>query len=245
MLLGTFSNLKINSENITVHEVPGKIEAEEFITNEGWVREDCTDAGAGFDMGYTDDGDFLDFLADVTTGGRYKVSYRVASGNSVGGKIDLEMVSGENEISKLHTLSVPNTNGWQNWTTIEREANLPKGQVTIRLLVNKREFNVNWLSFELLEATGVEAISKSNKFFSFYPNPASSKLNIDFSEGIEDNYLLKIISGSGVVVKQLKANNSRHESISLAGIKEGWYILQVSNGNKTASTPLLILSRNF
>lgn len=241
MLLGTFSNLKISSENITVHEIPGKIEAEEFITNEGWVREDCTDVGAGYDMGYTDEGDFLDFLADAATGGRYKVSYRVASGNSAGGKIDLELISGENEITKLHTLSVPYTNGWQNWVTIEREASLPKGQFTIRLLVNKREFNINWLSFELLEATGIDEISKSNDFFSFYPNPASSKLNIDFSEIAKNGYLLRIVNGSGTVVKQLKVNNSRHEMINLAGINEGWYILQITGETETGNKPLLIL----
>ncbi|HBL75609.1 MAG: hypothetical protein A2W90_05125 [Bacteroidetes bacterium GWF2_42_66] len=243
VLLDAFSNLKISTENITTHAIPGKIEAEEFIYNYGWVREDCSDEGAGYDMGYTDEGDFLDFRVDVTNGGRYKILYRVASGNSEGGKIDLEMVPENGEISLLHTFSVPPTSGWQNWTTLNREAYLPKGQYTIRLLVNKREFNINWMEFDLLEVTGTDEISVSDDFFRIYPNPAKSKLNIDFRKNSEERYFLKIMNVHGAIVKEENLKITNRAIIDLNGLAPGYYLLQVAGEEHIESKPFIISNK--
>ncbi len=232
-LLGTFTNMKINAEVISFHAIPGKIEAEDFNLNYGWIIENCTDEGNGFDMGYTDDGDYLDYQVSVSPGGRYKVSYRLASGNSAGGKIDLLKVDAQNGTTWLHSQTVPSTGGWQNWITLSREANLPAGEYTLRLMVNKREFNVNWLNFELLEATGVNNVRKPGDFFMLYPNPVREELLVDF-QGKTGNYQLKILNLQGSVIYSGEIEHGDKITLNTGGLKGGTYLLQVS-GNGTAS----------
>jgi hypothetical protein len=50
---------------------------------------------------------------------------------------------------QVATVDVPDTGGWQDWTTVESDVvTLPAGTHTIRLTANGGSFNLNWFGFE-------------------------------------------------------------------------------------------------
>ncbi len=124
--------------------IPGVIEAENYDSMSGIELEPCTEGGQN--VGYIDVGDWLSYVVLIQRSGTYKVEFRVAS-ESDSGKFSLRS---DNNV--LTTVTVPNTGGWQNWTTISSEVYLDAGIQTIRLYADGELFNINWMSFELKDS---------------------------------------------------------------------------------------------
>jgi carbohydrate binding protein with CBM6 domain len=78
--------------------------------------EATSDAGGGWNIGWTRAGEWLQYTASVTASGTYSLELRVAS-LSTGGIVRLE-VDGADVTGPL---AVPNTGGWQTWTTIRKD----------------------------------------------------------------------------------------------------------------------------
>ena len=74
-----------------------------------------TDAGGGHNVGWTAAGEWLNYTVNVATAGVYDVEVRVASGGA-GGAFHIEV----NGVDKTGRLTVPNTGGWQTWTTVRK-----------------------------------------------------------------------------------------------------------------------------
>lgn len=143
--------------------IPGTIQAEDYDTggqnvayydtssgnSGGQYRsddvdiEDTTDSGGGKNVGWIDNGEWLEYTVNVTSGGAYKVEVRVASAQS-GGKFRIEM-DGATVVSSQ---SFSGTGGWQNWITVTiNNVNLTAGQKVMRLVMEQDGFNVNWVKF--------------------------------------------------------------------------------------------------
>jgi len=139
--------------------VPGTIEAEDYDLGgpgvayddadagnnggsyrpgEGVDLERTTDAGSGFNVGWTVPGEWIEYALDVTAG-TYDIEVRVASLVD-GGTLHIEF-DGNDETGPVTFTS---TGGWQNWTTIRVEdVTLHPGMQTMRLAIDAGEFNVN------------------------------------------------------------------------------------------------------
>ena len=213
------------------HLIPGKLEAEDFTVNNGLALEDCEDTGGGLNIAYTYDGDYLDYIITVSEEGTYQLTYRIASDSQPGGKIDLQLIDSEETVQHVHTVDVPYTNGWQNWKSITASAVLPKGEYTLRMLVNQKGFNLNWMKFDRI-TTAVNSLKIPDRF-KLYPNPANdrvtivdSKLNTAFNE-------LQIINLHGQVVKKHLVQNSNNVTVSLTGIPDGQYLVRVLTQDQT------------
>jgi endoglucanase len=124
--------------------VPGLVQAESYCQMSGIQLEPTSDADGGQNVGYIDNGDWLTYSVDVKTAGSYKVSYRVASAVG-GGMIQLEQAGGG---TAFGTLAVPNTGGWQNWSTISHNVTLAAGKQSIAMLAKAGGFNLNWIKLE-------------------------------------------------------------------------------------------------
>jgi alpha-glucosidase len=77
---------------------------------EGVDIETCTDAGGGYDVGWTNPGEWVKYTVNVLTPGTYTLTARVASpntGDKFHVKIDGTNISGD--------ITVPNTAGWATW----------------------------------------------------------------------------------------------------------------------------------
>lgn len=108
--------------------VPGKIEAENYTSQSGIQNEGTSDVGGGQNIGYIENGDYSEYEIDVDTAGDYYVTFRVAS-NTSGGKIDVYSNG-----SKLGSVNVSNTGGWQNWRDVSKTLTLSQGKQKLRLV---------------------------------------------------------------------------------------------------------------
>ncbi len=126
--------------------IPGKIEAENFDTSVGVVVEGCGDTGGGFDVGFVDGGDYMNYDVNVQATGTYTVSFRVSTPNS---NTQLQLKKGT---TVLTTVTVPNTGGWQAWATVTGAAYLTAGSQTLQIYAvtsGTSLWNINWFSFSL------------------------------------------------------------------------------------------------
>jgi hypothetical protein len=111
------------------HTVPGIIQAEDFDDGGfsdttgpnygGEYRftavdvESCADSGGGFNVGWIDTREWLEYTISVGTPGVYQLALRVASpydGRTVGMEIDGNATG---------SVNVPNTGDWQSWRRFE------------------------------------------------------------------------------------------------------------------------------
>ena len=142
--------------------VPGTVEAEDYDlggqdvayndaeTNnnggayrpgEGVDLESTTDAGQGFNVGWTAPGEWIEYAVDVTAG-TYDIEVRVASSSS-GGALHIEF----DGVDRTGPVTFDATGGWQNWTTVRAECvTLDPGLQTMRLVMDTGGFNVNKIS---------------------------------------------------------------------------------------------------
>ena len=121
--------------------IPGTVQAESYSAMSGVQTETTTDTGGGLNVGYIDANDWMDYSVNVSTTGSYTVQFRVASTSS-GRQLQLKRGS-----TTLCTITVPNTGGWQTWTTISATASLTAGAQTLRLTTTTGGFNVNWVQY--------------------------------------------------------------------------------------------------
>lgn len=146
--------------------IPGTIQAEDFDNGgEGQAYHDTTlgnygeqyrvsdvdieaSGGGGYDVGWTAAGEWLQYSVDVGAAGTYDLALRVASDED-GGNLHVN-VDGANVSGSLH---VPDTGGWQTYTTLTKQAiSLSAGRHTLRLVldstgVNGYVANVDSLTF--------------------------------------------------------------------------------------------------
>jgi hypothetical protein len=109
----------------------------------------CTDAGGGFDVGWTLAGEWLNYSVTVATGGSYTASLRVAT-TTAGQTMHLE-IDGANVTG---TITVPNTGAWQTFQTINvpLRSYLTAGNHVLRVVFDTISatsggINLNWLTF--------------------------------------------------------------------------------------------------
>ena len=189
-LISTSDTLKINVGGNAITSpyggeaaiVPGTIEAEDFdlggegkayydsdIQNSGGEYrasdgvdiETCSDIGGGYDVGWTNNNEWLAYTIFVKESGTYQIGARVAS-NSEGGSLHFEI----DDTDRTGTMSVTSTGGLQIWTTIlSKNFNFTSGIHQLKLFINSAGFNINKIDI--------------------YPSDAKSLINFVYPEGGE------------------------------------------------------------
>ncbi len=118
--------------------VGNQIEAEMFKTHSGVRMEITSDAGGGFNASYIDANDWMSYPINIATAGSYKLEVRVASPNTGG-----QLVLSKNA-TDVGVITVPNTGGWQAWTTVSITVTLAAGQQDLALFARTGGYNINW-----------------------------------------------------------------------------------------------------
>jgi len=143
-----FNNKPVKNNVGNILGISGKIEAEHFYHNQGMTLETTSDIGGGSALGYTDSGDYLDFLVNIAETGNYKVEYRT-SGQNATGKVNLQLIGDTTETYQTVTLNP--TGSWTTWATTVSNATLPAGRYIARINVLDPGFNLNWIRFSLMQ----------------------------------------------------------------------------------------------
>lgn len=115
-----------------------RIQAEDYFNMSGVQTESCSEGG--FNVGWIDQNDWMAWSVNVPSSGNYTIEYRVAS-QSGGGSLQLESYGGG---TNYGSLSIPNTGGWQNWTTISHTVYLNAGTQSLAIKANSGGWNLNW-----------------------------------------------------------------------------------------------------
>ena len=106
--------------------------------------EPASDSGGGFNVGWIEPGEWLEYAIATPTAGAYAVSVRVASPLS-GASVRLEI----DGIPVSDAVAIPNTGDWQAWTTmLLSSVELSPGPHRLRLITDTGAFNVNWILLE-------------------------------------------------------------------------------------------------
>ena len=201
--------------------IPGIVEAEDYIYQEGLSTEETSDINGGLNIGYTDVGDFADYLVLVTETGDYDINFRAASENQ-SGSILLQLIDGSN-IQNLTQISLPITGGWQTWETVSANTNLTEGSYKLRLKVIQSGFNLNWIEFDFTgNSMGLD--DNEMKGLRLFPNPVNEILNL-YSE--YETFTIEIFDIIGKKIFEAENLNS----INVRHFEEGIYLLKISSGN--------------
>ncbi|MCV9387256.1 carbohydrate-binding protein [Reichenbachiella ulvae] len=123
--------------------IPGQIEAENYTAMQGVDTEGTSDVGGGINVGWIDQGDWLEYFIEVPEAGDYQLDLRLAGAGSDSKTIDIST-----DGSAKGSLSFGATGGWQNWVTESISVNLSAGCQTLRLTAATSGFNINWLELQ-------------------------------------------------------------------------------------------------
>jgi predicted esterase len=157
----------------------GFYEAEDFVDTSGVHTEPTTDTGGGLDVGYIDNGDWMDYTLNVYSPGTYTMILRVAATVS-GGVIQVR----NSDSAVLATVNVPGTGGWQNWQTVSTTVTFTHAGIqNIRLksasVVN---WNINWFQFLTTSNSPLPV-----KFVYFNSQCNGSSVNLQWKTAQEQN----------------------------------------------------------
>ncbi|MEV6924478.1 carbohydrate-binding protein [Dactylosporangium sp. NPDC051485] len=144
--------------------IPGTVQAENYDTGgqglaynvtsvngsgasyraDGVDLEPTSDAGGGWNLGWTSGGQWFRYTVNVATAGQYTVTARVATPAAVTGAWHLANASGANLTGAVN---LPATGGWQTWAPVTATVTLPAGQQVLTLVEDNGGWNLNSLAF--------------------------------------------------------------------------------------------------
>jgi hypothetical protein len=169
--------------------IPGKIEAENYVrfydtssgNAGGKYRQDTVDIestsdnGNGYNIGWIDAGEWLEYDIKVTKTADYQANLRLASPTGNG------MLSVELDGKILGTAVMPkNTGGWQVWSTSSTLlGNLTAGNHNLRVQIQSGGFNLNWIDIQ------AKAVSSSSTNTSSSTQTSSSSAASSLSPAID------------------------------------------------------------
>jgi hypothetical protein len=174
--LGTASGLTVNlAANAstpytgTAIPLPGAVRSENFDNGgEGLAYHDASpdnSGGAyrstgvdvqpsnptGFNIGWTANGEWLAYTVNVAASGSYRLQFQVASPNAVG-RMHARFGAADTAI-----VAIPNTGGWQTWTTVAVTANLTAGPQVMKVVFDVGGFNLGGMTATLVAPSIVES----------------------------------------------------------------------------------------
>lgn len=223
--------------------IPGKIEAESFVENSGFETEETTDTGGGLNVGYTDSGDYLDYIIDSDIEGYFQVDYRISS-ESAGGGLSLLTVGSIGLTTEVDRVSFPATGGWQRWSTVQGGLiHLKRGLTTLRLQANGSQFNINWIRLNFVSEGPPAGIgdndSESEVSVKLYPNPNSGKFTIEYHAAFKP-HRVTLLDNSGNKVSEFSVPVSGDQIQVNKNLPTGAYVVVLENEKKLICKRVLV-----
>ncbi|MFB9058202.1 carbohydrate-binding protein [Mariniflexile ostreae] len=204
------------------------IEAENHTSMLGVATENCSEGGQN--VGYIDAGDWMAYAnINFPFSGNYLLEYRVASAVN-GAILSADINAGATTLGQV---IIPNTGGWQNWTTVSHTVKVTAGTYPFGIYAVVGGWNVNWIKITNLNSTkAVTPLLASKNHIEqkvqLYPIPATNELNLSgHTEGAD----ISIINFTNQLVKKIKTNESdRNVKIDISSLKAGVYFLRLESG---------------
>lgn len=183
--------------------------------------QETTDQGGGYNVGWTETGEWTEYTINVDHTGKYELDIRAASDNASGAvsfMIDDQPLIGN--------LNIDGTGGWQVWeTTTSGEFELTAGEHILRMTIEEGGLNLNYIDFKFLDVVATKDPLLVYGL-SLYPNPVKESVAIEFETGGFEKG--SIIDQFGVTrtTFSLAGNN---DQIHLGDLEAGSYFLRLVN----------------
>ncbi len=217
------------SQSTKTFGIPGKIQAEDFISMFGVQTEATTDAGGGLNVGYIENGDWMEYPVSISTSGIYSTQFRVAA-QSASGRITLKQ-----DNQAIGYVDLPITGAWQNWQTANMLCEFTKGEHSLRVEATKGGFNLNWISFDLFTDVNNEEIPSEFQLYQNFPNPFNPVTTISYQIPFSSKVTLKIFDALGREITEPvnEVQSAGKHDIKFDGSKlsSGIYFYQLRAGN--------------
>jgi len=202
-------------------DVPGIVEAEDFILTEGVEINYYNDGDdtLGY-IGWTSDEDWVEYRLNAFETGKYLFEFRVTSPNP-GDKFEI-IVNGD----KSAEVFIENTSGWDDYTILGAEVNLSSGINNVRLTfkgTNSFICSVEKIIISFLAPSANEQL-QTQADFNLYPNPTSDILFLNLPETVSE-YTIEIYDGSGKILYKIKNNVSK--IIDIGHFPSGTYFVKI------------------
>ena len=112
--------------------------------SDGVDLEAASSPATGNDLGWSAAGQWFKYTVNVSTAGTYTVTFLVAAESAIPDAFHLSSSSGTNLTGSV---AVPNTGGWQTWTTVTATVTLPAGIQTLTLNEDAAGWNIDSFMF--------------------------------------------------------------------------------------------------
>ncbi len=169
----------LGGEGVAYHDNDGINWGVPFRSDEGVDIEGSGDVGGGYNIGWIEDGEWLEYTINVPADGLYTVIPRISSVPG-GGALHIEF----DGMDLTGEVSVPVTGGWQFWEgVIIPNIELNAGEQVMHVALHNGHFNLNWIEIQA-ETSDTENISSIPAQFELtqnYPNPFNPATTISYS----------------------------------------------------------------
>jgi len=235
-----FSLLEVINNLPVRLQLPGKVVMQDYYYQEGLSFEQTEDAAnpGGLNFGYTDNGDFIDFLVTIKKEGTFAFNYSIAALAS-NGRFEVQLLDANNLKQVVGSYSVPSTGGWQSWRVEHEEITLPSGHYTLRIYVASREFNMSW--FEIKERSPSSLNDTRMNPMRIYPNPCSQYFQLSFNQDLVDAKVdVYNFSGKVVKSKMFDVRSEMNYTFDTSAWHSGLYFIQVTSAGSTHASKLMV-----
>lgn len=144
---GLSATLHIEAENydsggqgISYNDANTSNQGGAYRTAEGVDVQTTTDTNGGYNIGYMQPGEWVEYTTYITEPGTYNLKLRVASPNATN-SVSVSMAG----VDLTGSWTFAGTGGNQTWTTISKSVFLRPGQQVMRVNVITNGFNLNWI----------------------------------------------------------------------------------------------------
>lgn len=236
----------------TAVAIPGVIEAENFdFGGEGLAYSDV-DAdnlgkayrlaegvdiealtAGGFQVGYTEPGEWLEYSITVGATDSYKIECDVASMDG-GGSLNFTFKNNATTLTSSD-ISIPATGGWQTMKKASCTLNIPAGNYILRANIKaKPAYNLDKYTISKVNTSLIFTEKNNNFNFTIAPNPAYETIQIsDITDSGNSHEQIEIYNTQGVLQMSYYRNSAEKSvTLNVSQLVRGIYIIKIGTCNK-------------
>ncbi|NJM16952.1 MAG: cellulase family glycosylhydrolase [Bacteroidales bacterium] len=146
-------NFDKGGEGVAYHDNDASNNGGQYRTSDGVDIESCS--AGGYNIGWTNNGEWLEYTVNVASAGSYAVTVSVAS--AVAGTKTLDIVFSNGNVN-TGNISFTHSNGWQTWHEVTASGvSLNAGEQVMRVNLKSGNINLNYIKIAAGATTGCTA----------------------------------------------------------------------------------------
>ena len=166
-------NFDLGGETVAYHDAEAANQGGQYRTADGVDIEASTDTGGGYNVGWTQANEWVEYTVNVASAGNYTLMERVASGSATG-QFRVEF----NGLDKTGVITVPNTGGWQTWQNLNQTVSLSAGVQIMRVYFTGNDANLNYLTLSGGGPTNTPTNTVVGPTQTFTPTPTQTPVSV-------------------------------------------------------------------